>query len=99
MRDFFASGFRTAASRACSSKSRGRALPGLPPSISKTREITGYNPHRMDAHLGPHKLPNFKGYFVVQFRQAPAERENLRPGETETRPTSRGAFAEFGPAS
>jgi hypothetical protein len=33
-------------------------------------EITGYNPHRMDAHLGPYKLPNFKGYFVVQFRQA-----------------------------
>src|SRR3954471_15187272 len=40
---------------------------------SETREITGYNPHRMDAHLGPLALPNFKGYFVVQFQQAPAK--------------------------
>jgi predicted alpha-1,2-mannosidase len=34
------------------------------------REITGYNPDRMDAHLGPLSLPHFKGYFVVQFRKA-----------------------------
>jgi predicted alpha-1,2-mannosidase len=34
------------------------------------REITGYNPERTDADLGPLKLPNFKGYFVVQFRTA-----------------------------
>jgi predicted alpha-1,2-mannosidase len=33
------------------------------------REITGFNPDRMDAHLGPFALPNFKGYFVVQFRE------------------------------
>ena len=33
------------------------------------QEITGYNPDRMDAHLGPMQLPNFKGYFVVQFRK------------------------------
>ena len=32
-------------------------------------EIEGYNPDRVDAELGPFKLPNFKGYFVVQFRQ------------------------------
>ena len=35
-----------------------------------THEITGYNPDRMDSNLGPFKLPNFKGYFVVQFRKA-----------------------------
>jgi predicted alpha-1,2-mannosidase len=29
------------------------------------REISGYNPDRMSAHLGP-DLPNFKGYFVIQ---------------------------------
>lgn len=29
------------------------------------REIFGYNPERMSAHLGP-DLPNFKGYFVIQ---------------------------------
>jgi predicted alpha-1,2-mannosidase len=33
-------------------------------------EITGYNPDRMDAHLGPLPLKNLKGYFVVQFRKA-----------------------------
>ena len=34
------------------------------------REITGYNPDRMDSNLGPFTLPNFKGYFVLQFRKA-----------------------------
>ena len=29
-------------------------------------EITGYNPDRMSAQIGP-ALPNFKGYFVIQF--------------------------------
>jgi predicted alpha-1,2-mannosidase len=33
-------------------------------------EISGYNPDRMDAHLGPDALPNFKGYFVIRYRQA-----------------------------
>src|SRR6516225_1191832 len=32
-------------------------------------EVVGYNPDRMDAHLGPLALPNFKGYFVVHFDQ------------------------------
>ena len=32
-------------------------------------EIDGYNPDRVDAGLGPFKLTNFKGYFVVQFHQ------------------------------
>lgn len=34
------------------------------------QEITGYNPERVDRNLGPFELPNFKGYFVVQFRRA-----------------------------
>jgi predicted alpha-1,2-mannosidase len=34
----------------------------------KNQEITGYNPDRMSAELGP-PLPNFKGYFVIQFRK------------------------------
>src|ERR1700756_3928094 len=38
-------------------------------------EITGYNPHRMDAQLGPFPLPNFKGNFVVQFEPAPVDKE------------------------
>jgi predicted alpha-1,2-mannosidase len=33
---------------------------------ARNQEITGYNPDRMSAELGP-PLPNFKGYFVIQF--------------------------------
>ncbi len=58
-----------------------------------THEITGYNPHRMDAHLGPKKLPNFKGYFVIQFDQAPTSEHTY--GLTST--AARGAYAEFAP--
>ena len=62
----------------------------------EAREITGYNPHRMDAHLGPLELPNFKGYFVVQFEQTPSRHENLWHGGPQLSP-SRGAYAEFTP--
>jgi len=62
----------------------------------KTGEITGYNPHRMDAHLGPFKLPNFKGYFVVQFRRQPQKAATYGLDNEKTSP-SRGAFAEFDP--
>jgi hypothetical protein len=31
--------------------------------------FSGYNPDRTDANLGPLKLANFKGYFVVEFRE------------------------------
>src|SRR6266487_2218388 len=34
----------------------------------KNQEITGYNPDRMSAELGP-PLPNFKGYFIIQFNK------------------------------
>ncbi|HVN03952.1 MAG TPA: GH92 family glycosyl hydrolase [Bryobacteraceae bacterium] len=61
-----------------------------------TGEITGYNPHRMDAHLGPYKLPNFKGYFAVQFRQAP-QNTGTYGLENRAASASRGAFAEFRP--
>jgi predicted alpha-1,2-mannosidase len=33
------------------------------------REIRGYNPDRTDKILGPLKLANFKGYFVVEFHE------------------------------
>ena len=62
----------------------------------EAREITGYNPHRMDAHLGPFALPNFKGYFVVQFEQLPLNMKTygMDNGRSES---SRGAYAEFKP--
>jgi predicted alpha-1,2-mannosidase len=71
-------------------------VPGFAAVDRETREITGYNPHRMDAHIGPHKLPNFKGYFVVQFRQAP-QNAGTYGLEKEDASASRGAFAEFRP--
>ncbi|MCU1328955.1 MAG: putative alpha,2-mannosidase [Bryobacterales bacterium] len=69
-------------------------VPGFAAVDSKTGEITGYNPHRMDAHLGPFALPNFKGYFVVQFRQAPQKAGTYGLDKADAS-TSRGAFAEF----
>jgi predicted alpha-1,2-mannosidase len=71
-------------------------VPGFASFDRATGEITGYNPHRMDAHLGPFKLPNFKGYFVVQFRQVP-QKEQTYGLEHPDASTSRGAFAEFRP--
>ncbi len=62
----------------------------------QSHEISGYNPHRMDAHLGPNKLPNFKGYFVVQFRQIPRD-EKTYGLENRGADSSRGAYAEFNP--
>jgi putative alpha-1,2-mannosidase len=60
------------------------------------REITGYNPHRMDAHLGPLALPNFKGYFVVQFQQKPVNMKMYGMDDVKAA-LSRGAYAEFKP--
>ncbi|WP_348262611.1 GH92 family glycosyl hydrolase [Telmatobacter sp. DSM 110680] len=67
-------------------------IAGLASVNSQTQEITGYNPHRMDAHLGPFALPNFKGYFVVQFEQPPMDMKTY--GDDGS---SHGAYAEFRP--
>ena len=71
-------------------------IPGFAAVDAKTHEITGYNPHRMDAHLGPYKLPNFKGYFAVQFRQVP-QKSGTFGLEKQDASARRGAFAEFLP--
>jgi len=63
---------------------------------ARSREISGYNPDRMDAHLGPSKLLNFKGYFVIQFRQVPLNEKTYGMGEEEA-VSSHGAYAEFNP--
>ena len=63
-------------------------------------EIVGYNPDRMDANLGPMKLPNFKGYFVVRFKQ-PLLSHNVysgtfsRPGQNELTDSNVGAYVSF----
>ncbi len=64
------------------------------------REITGFNPDRMDSHLGPFKLPNFKGYFVVRFRNPVRDAHAIDgvrslPGEVSADNTNAGAYATF----
>jgi len=64
------------------------------------REVVGYNPDRMDANLGPLRLPNFKGYFVVRFDQAFAaktvyEAVLMWPGKDEVDGVNVGAFVSF----
>ena len=57
-------------------------------------QITGYNPDRMDSNLGPMKLPNFKGYFVIQFHQAFTDSGTYGP--TQQQPgVATGAYATF----
>jgi predicted alpha-1,2-mannosidase len=62
-----------------------------------SHEITGYNPDRMDAHLGPAALKNFKGYFVVQFRQAFEKADTYGMDDAQAS-HARGAYAEFAPS-
>jgi predicted alpha-1,2-mannosidase len=71
-------------------------IAGFAAAYVQSHEITGYNPHRMDAHLGPSKLPKFRGYFVIQFRQAPrnVKTYGMEDGTSES---ERGAYAEFKP--
>jgi len=59
-------------------------------------EITGYNPDRVDSGLGPFPLPNFKGYFVLQFRQVPRQFGVYGP-HTQPAAESTGAWASFSP--
>jgi predicted alpha-1,2-mannosidase len=58
-------------------------------------EIAGYNPDRMDSGLGPFALPHFKGYFVVQFRQAWKSATSYAPGDAVSHGYT-GAAAAFG---
>jgi len=63
-------------------------------------EVVGYNPDRMDSHLGPFKLPNFKGYFVVRFKQrfvarAVYEGVWVPPGKDEVKGINVGAYVTF----
>ena len=60
---------------------------------SRTHELTGYNPDRMDHNLGPLQLPHFRGFFVVRFRKA------YQKGKVygATAADAHGGYAEFAP--
>jgi predicted alpha-1,2-mannosidase len=67
---------------------------------SGKNEIVGYNPDRMDSNLGSLKLPNFKGYFAIRFKQPFAARTVyegvlMRPGKDEVEGVNVGAFVTF----
>jgi len=69
-----------------------------------THEMSGYNPDRMDAHLTTLKLPNFKGYFVVQISK-PFQAcgtylaDVLGQGHLSATGKNAGAFASFATTS
>ncbi|MEP6748300.1 MAG: GH92 family glycosyl hydrolase [Bacteroidota bacterium] len=62
-------------------------------------EITGYNPDRMSAQIGP-DLPNFKGYFVIQFSKSfksfgTWDGNNVSASSVEQYGTRMGAYIDF----
>ncbi len=70
---------------------------------SARREIVGFNPDRMDAHLGPLALPDFKGYFVLQFRRRFAKSGTyagkvVQPEGKSVTASNVGAYASFAAA-
>ena len=68
------------------------------------REIVGYNPDRMDAHLTNIRLPNFKGYFVVRFNKAFVAHgvyagATMQPGGATAEDPNVGAYVSFEPGA
>ncbi|MCW3092477.1 MAG: glycosyl hydrolase family 92 [Ferruginibacter sp.] len=62
-------------------------------------EITGYNPDRMSAQIGP-DLPNFKGYFIIQCDKKIAsfgtwDNTTVNPSSIEQLGTRMGAYINF----
>lgn len=63
------------------------------------KEITGYNPDRMSAQIGP-ALPNFKGYFVIKFSKpfqsyGTWDGNNINKSSKEQVGTRMGAYISF----
>jgi predicted alpha-1,2-mannosidase len=62
-------------------------------------EITGYNPDRMSAQIGP-DLPNFKGYFVIKFDKpfksfGTWDGDKVNPSSVQQYGTRMGAYISF----
>jgi predicted alpha-1,2-mannosidase len=77
-----------------------KGIPGFVQIDPKRSEIIGYNPDRMDAVLGPLALPNFKGYFVVRFKDrfsdyGTYQGESVKARSTSANGTSLGAYVGF----
>ncbi|HEY9196414.1 MAG TPA: GH92 family glycosyl hydrolase, partial [Mucilaginibacter sp.] len=62
-------------------------------------EITGYNPDRQSAQIGP-QLKNFKGYFIIRFdkqirKYGTWDGKTIKKGSSEQFGTRMGAFISF----
>src|SRR5260221_1942102 len=78
---------------------RIRKLKGYIKIDKDKNEITGYNPDRISAQLGP-ELPNFKGYFVIQFDKkiesfGTWDKTSVNPSSVEQYGTRMGAYVDF----
>ncbi|MES2777079.1 MAG: GH92 family glycosyl hydrolase [Bacteroidota bacterium] len=78
---------------------RIRTLKGYVKVNQANKEITGYNPDRMSAQISP-ALPNFKGYFVIQFNKPFAsfgtwDGATINTSATEGYGTRSGAYIGF----
>ncbi|MEP6920151.1 MAG: GH92 family glycosyl hydrolase [bacterium] len=65
----------------------------------QSNEVRGYNPDRQSSELGP-QLPNFKGYFVIQFSKhfsafGTWENNDIHKGSTEESGHRMGGYASF----
>jgi predicted alpha-1,2-mannosidase len=78
---------------------RIKTLKGYVKIDKANNEITGYNPDRMSAQIGP-ALPNFKGYFVIQFSKPFSaygtwDNNTVTPASAEQYGTRMGAYIGF----
>jgi len=78
---------------------RIRTLKGYVRIDEEHGEITGYNPDRVSAQLGP-ALPNFKGYFVIQFDKKIRsfgvwDNNTVTPSSVEQYGTRMGAYIDL----
>ena len=78
---------------------RIRTLKGYVRIDREHSEITGYNPDRVSAQLGP-ELPNFKGYFIIQFDKKIKsfgvwDNKTVSPSSVEQYGTRMGAYIDL----
>ncbi len=78
---------------------RIRTLKGYVRIDTEHGEITGYNPDRVSAQLGP-GLPNFKGYFIIQFDKKIKsfgvwDNKTVSPSSVEQYGTRMGAYIDL----
>jgi len=78
---------------------RIRTLKGYVRIDKEHGEITGYNPDRVSAQLGP-ELPNFKGYFIIQFDKKIRsfgvwDNKTVSPSAVEQYGTRMGAYIDL----